>query len=279
MSLYYPPLTWPQTRQIWTNHIKRAKSGNTTIKVDHDTLIAHAESLFNTQESQKESGPVWNGRQIRNAFQSAVALAGFRIQPGQPVILSKEHFEKVSEVSNHFNNYLWHVKRAHNDADMARIGMLRDDGYASFTLPQKSSQQIMIPETYSQQPLSTFGRNVVQGMTSAPIGGGYMPHMAAQQAHQQSYAMSGLNGMAPASYTQTFGTQPQFQQIRQEQQQPVFTTQTHFQQTRQEQQPVFTTQTQFQQTRQEQPQPQPPLGPSPGLFNQQPNQSLPLQAQ
>ena len=261
--------------RIWTNHIKKAKSGNTRIQVDHDALIAHAEILFHTQASQKETGPVWNGRQIRNAFQSAVALAGFRLQPNQPVTLTKEHFEKVSEVSNHFNNYLWRVKRAHNDADLARLGLLRDDGFAPVTLPQTSSQHIMIPEAYSQQPLSTFGRNVGQGMTSAPIGGGFMPNMAAQQGHQQSYAMSGVSGMVPASFTQTFGTQPQFQQTRQEQQ-PVFSTQTHFQQSRQEQQPVFTTQTQFQQTRQEQ---APPLGPSPALFNQQPNQSLPLQAQ
>ncbi len=50
-------------------------------KGDHDTLIAHAEHLFHLQASQKEFGPVWNGRHIRNAFQSAVALAGFRRPP------------------------------------------------------------------------------------------------------------------------------------------------------------------------------------------------------
>lgn len=265
MSLYYPPLTWPQTMRIWTNHIKKAKSGNTRIQVDHDTLISHAENLFHTQASQQETGPVWNGRQIRNAFQSAVALAGFKLQPDQPVILSKEHFEKVSEVSNHFNSYLWRVKRGHSDADMARIHMLRDDGFAPVNLPQTSSQHTMVPEAYTQQPRSAFGRNIVQGMTSAPIGSGFLPNMAAQQAHQQSYTMSGINGMVPASLTQTFGTQPPFQQIHQEQQ-PVFSTQTHFQQTRQEQQqPLFTTQTQFQQTGQEQ---APPLGPASALFNQ-----------
>lgn len=317
LSLYYPPLNWPRTKRIWTNHIKTAISSNTRIQVDHETLIAHAESLFQIQEHQKEYGPVWNGRQIRNAFQSAVALASFRRPLDQPVQLSQEHFEKVSQVSHHFNNYLWRVKRANNDADLARLSLLRDDSFVPATSVHMSSQHVMVPEGYSQQPLSTFGRNVGQGVNPVPVGGGFMPNMIAQQAQPQSYSMTGMNGMGivPASFGQAygtqpqlkptrqeqqqqavFGTQPQFQQTRQEQQQQqqlqqlqqlqqqpsIFNTQTQIQQIRQEQQqPGFSSQTQFQQTRQEQQQQQQPLhGPSPGLYNQQqPNQNLPLQAQ
>lgn len=296
LSLYYPPLNWPRTKRIWTNHIKTATSGNTRIQVDHDTLIAHAESLFQIQSSQNEFGPVWNGRQIRNAFQCAVALASFRRPLDQPIPLGQEHFDKVSKVSHDFNHYLFHVKRANNDADLAKLSMSRYDNYvpAASSMPM-SSQQIVVPEGYSQQqqPMSTFGRNMMQAMTAVPVGGGFMPNMPVfQQAQSQPYSMTGINGgtgMVQASFpAQAFGTQPPLQQMRQEQpqtqppqQQSVFNTQTQFQQIRQEQQqPGFSSQTQFQQIRQQQQQPQQPLlGPSPALYNQQPNQNLPLQAQ
>ena len=292
ISLYYPPLDWAQTRRIWTNHFKKATSGNTSVQVEYDTLIAHAESIFRVQESKKDFGPVWNGRQIRNAFQSAVALAGFGHPPNQSVPLSTEHFDKVSSVCHHFNSYLWRVKRAQTDADLARTSMLRDDGFAPVISAHNSSQYTMNPDSYSQQPLSTFRQNIVQGMPSVPIGGAFMPNMTTQQAQPQPYPMTGMNGMVPAPFSQAYVSQ------QQQQQQPVFSTQTHFQQTHQEQQqqqPAFPTQTQFQQIRQEQQQPdytsqtqfqqirqgqeQPLLRSSSGLYNQAPNQNSSLQAQ
>lgn len=237
ISLYYPPLKWPQTEKIWTSHVKKVMSNNPNVELDQATLLKYAEELFRLQETQKEYGPVWNGRQIRNAFQSALALAEFQTQPNDPIKLAKGHFEKVSNVSNHFNKYLWGVKRAMTDGDVARLGMLRDDNYSYAPVMTTNSAQAAVNtvDNYNQQLRSTFGQNIQRGPTPTPMMGGFMSGMPGQQA-QQMYAM---NSMVPthssqmnfqAQATQPFGGQVQYQQSFQQPQNPQYQQQAVFQQ-------------------------------------------------
>ncbi|PNP44641.1 hypothetical protein THARTR1_11016 [Trichoderma harzianum] len=77
-------------------------------------------------------GTRWNGRQIKNAFQTAIALAdwdhvestGGNLHPDGP-LLKVEHFKKVAQASAHFDNYLIKVRKT--DEQRAREHDIRRD--------------------------------------------------------------------------------------------------------------------------------------------------------
>ncbi|KAK3690240.1 hypothetical protein B0T22DRAFT_481419 [Podospora appendiculata] len=121
MALYYPPWEWKYTKRIWGTHLKKLQASG-LIEVDDQDILEYAETNFEKQAAKcSPVGPVWNGRQIRNAFQSAVALAGFKHQGGK-IRLEREHFERVSKVSNEFNHYVWSIK-CQSDAEKAEMGL------------------------------------------------------------------------------------------------------------------------------------------------------------
>lgn len=102
ISLYYPPLKQEQTQKIWRSHIEKLML-DLRIETDRIDLILCANEIYKRQQDL-QFGPVWYGRQIRNAFQSAVALAGFHANPGERIRLTRKYFQQVFEVSGQFNN-------------------------------------------------------------------------------------------------------------------------------------------------------------------------------
>ncbi|KAK3368859.1 hypothetical protein B0T24DRAFT_341607 [Lasiosphaeria ovina] len=50
-------------------------------------------------------GQRWNGREIRNAFQSALALAEFGLEPGATTTLTPDHFKPIYQASSAFQKY------------------------------------------------------------------------------------------------------------------------------------------------------------------------------
>lgn len=75
IKLYYPPLDQPQTKAIWREFLKRTvnnKKGR--VQADEGEILAWAMNHFNNTSAIKVN---WNGRQIRNAFQTATALAEY----------------------------------------------------------------------------------------------------------------------------------------------------------------------------------------------------------
>lgn len=73
ISLYYAPLSEIQTFEVWAMNLNRLSKSNRDIYVDRSEIEAFA-------RSQWRDGKRWNGRQIRNAFQTAVALAEYEFQ-------------------------------------------------------------------------------------------------------------------------------------------------------------------------------------------------------
>ncbi|KAL2261627.1 hypothetical protein VTK26DRAFT_3746 [Humicola hyalothermophila] len=92
VSLYYPPLSWDQTKAIFEVNIRKLKE----IEEEHESVAADGESegrarprLYIDEGSildyaawhfdvhKKTPEQRWNGRQIRNAFQIAYSLAHF----------------------------------------------------------------------------------------------------------------------------------------------------------------------------------------------------------
>ncbi|KKP04181.1 hypothetical protein THAR02_03699 [Trichoderma harzianum] len=116
VSLYYPPLDLKSTVDIFKTNLERIK------KQKGDSLKAKDKSIERFAEKHYRSNKAhvrWNGRQIRNAFHIAVALAeneameesGTSGNDKKPprATLSTRHFRKVQDTSAGFDNYLTSV--------------------------------------------------------------------------------------------------------------------------------------------------------------------------
>lgn len=74
-------------------------------------------------------------RQIRNAFQTAVALAEFEAHgeeaggTKQDPELTERHFQRVADASQEFDNYLRSTLGGQTDADVARLEQTRVDDF------------------------------------------------------------------------------------------------------------------------------------------------------
>ncbi|TVY86811.1 ATPase family AAA domain-containing protein 3B [Lachnellula willkommii] len=78
----------------------------------------------------------WNGREIRNAFQTAVALAEYRFaeiqdkEPGEKASLELEDFEKVCEMTGAFKEYLTSLTGL-DEAGRSKLDQSRNDSFQS----------------------------------------------------------------------------------------------------------------------------------------------------
>jgi len=115
IALRYPLLDLAGTRMVWKNNIAWVTT-RPDLVVDEQDLLQYAEELYSRQ--QKRDGAAWNGREIRNAFQSAVALAQFRLGAGSEARLNRDHFESVCESHNGFDKVMRDVN-LNTDADAA----------------------------------------------------------------------------------------------------------------------------------------------------------------
>ncbi|KAJ2984565.1 hypothetical protein NUW58_g5996 [Xylaria curta] len=115
ISLYYPPLDRKSTLQIfqknWDRINTRYKEAGRVIDIDTAEITEFAIDYF---ENNREGR--WNGRQIRNAFQSALALAELdasgtddfldESDNNRPVVLGRKSFDTVAKAYKGFIDYL-----------------------------------------------------------------------------------------------------------------------------------------------------------------------------
>ncbi|KAL4947647.1 hypothetical protein BDW69DRAFT_109890 [Aspergillus filifer] len=138
LSIFYPKLDLPSTRQIWENNLETAKENlskqNLRLIYEKDEILSFAEEHFKRLCRSKKRLRTWNGRQIRNAFQTAVAIAKYetsRVANATPnlVILSEKQFKIVADIAENFDTYLNTLHNGKNDADLAKGAQLRVDDY------------------------------------------------------------------------------------------------------------------------------------------------------
>ena len=116
MSFFYPKLNLKTTLEIWKKNLDRTrKTWAENIEIDpeeREKILAFAEDHFKESEKMKTT---WNGRQIRNGFQTAIALAEYEVHKARKRFKMAEdpvprleawQFEKVAEASKHFDEYL-----------------------------------------------------------------------------------------------------------------------------------------------------------------------------
>ncbi|KAI9712426.1 MAG: hypothetical protein M1820_001639 [Bogoriella megaspora] len=103
----YPRLDNDKRARIWNSFFTKLK----TEHIDKIYVSENAkEYVLNNEEVHARE---WNGREIRNAFQTAAALAEYeayedrenRVE-GQKIEIRKEHFQQVMNMSKKFSNYM-----------------------------------------------------------------------------------------------------------------------------------------------------------------------------
>ncbi|CAI6014222.1 unnamed protein product [Clonostachys chloroleuca] len=135
MSVLYPRLDLDRTQKLFDVFLRKIKEEQRKSGVSMFDIKSKEISRFgkSNHRSLKKSGfNTWNGRQIRNAFQTAIALVEYgvsQMQPGDPKpSLGKKHFEVVVEGSRQFDEYLMRTLQG-RDADIAIRDQWRDDTF------------------------------------------------------------------------------------------------------------------------------------------------------
>ena len=168
LSLYYPRLNRHTSIAIWKNHLlqiqKEMKEEKKKFEIDKRDIVTYARSHYKELETQ--GMPPWNGRQIRNAFQTAMALAEFHAKGSVPR-LSSEQFKKVAATSREFENYLKNVWGGRNDAELARQDQIRID---EITAEQLRSGQFFIQQAPPQRLRRSSTANIFGGKKGSASG-------------------------------------------------------------------------------------------------------------
>ena len=176
LHLYYPPLGREQSRSIWQVNIKRLKESkkrrNEHIRIDADEILDYAIHHFDL--AMKKKRQVWNGRQIKNSFQTASALAEYEAYEAQQYLdptgledrpvqthLRVEHFKVVARASMEFDDYL---QKTHGVSPslMARNQSLRSDDWDSHNTTPIYRQRQRAPLSASASSLSASRLTQVQ---------------------------------------------------------------------------------------------------------------------
>lgn len=179
ISLYYAPLSESQTFEVWAMNLNRLSKSNRNIYVDRSEIEAFAKNHW-------KDGKRWNGRQIRNAFQTAVALAEYEFQekcqkcektgdkpPFRPMLEDK-HFKAVAKTSAEFDDYLQSVMGGQTHEQKAQMFEMRNDTYdpeRGMETPsgkKHSYQRAVRPSRPSEQPPVRESENLAKQTATPP---------------------------------------------------------------------------------------------------------------
>lgn len=128
ISLYYPKLDKDTTFEIWDMNLqllKRKTKG--LIDIDEKGIKEFYKKRWKVTTERKSRR--WNGRQIKNAFQTALALANWEFHEKKsdkferPHLVAS-HFKQVAKTSDHFDDYLLDIHGEGIDSDDDVFGVI-----------------------------------------------------------------------------------------------------------------------------------------------------------
>lgn len=132
ISLYYPPLDQESTKKVFELNLEmieeRMRNKNREIEIKKEKIIAFAGDYWVYHRNAR-----WNGRQIRNACQTALALAEFEahggsaMNPNAIVKLKPKHIIKVAESYLEFTEYLIDLYGTDDSRRAMESGLRRHD--------------------------------------------------------------------------------------------------------------------------------------------------------
>lgn len=135
MSLYYADLDEESTFRVWKMNMNRLERSDRGIYVNREQIEQFAMDHWRDSEESRR----WNGRQIRNAFQTAIALAEYdfhaeckrREEIGETPLrkpsLEPRHFKSVAQTSAEFGDYLQSVMGGQSHKQKAQTREVRSD--------------------------------------------------------------------------------------------------------------------------------------------------------
>ncbi|KAL8780134.1 MAG: hypothetical protein Q9213_006618 [Squamulea squamosa] len=161
ISLYFPVLDRKATMKVFNINLAGLKADNNNYDLDEDGIRRWAEDTFVGASEDSR----WNGRQIRNAFQTAVALAeydqdqvtriffeaGHSIPPNMRTKVTDKHFQKVAEAASLFTK----DRLGPWPKTTAIIIWILALGFQAATTESKRLQPDMNPEIHNYQSTRT----------------------------------------------------------------------------------------------------------------------------
>ncbi|KAK8061853.1 P-loop containing nucleoside triphosphate hydrolase [Apiospora phragmitis] len=110
VQLYYPEFTDHQRQKVWQTFIdklERDRKGYMRLNMASKEYI----------EQINKSNLKWNGREIRNAFQTAVSLAEYDAEKDAEgtILVTDQHLRAVVELSKDFKDYLQELHSGDED--------------------------------------------------------------------------------------------------------------------------------------------------------------------
>lgn len=149
VALQYPRIRRKETVEIWEKLLQRIKKDNeiaeVKIKFKKDELLRFAKDHYKEHEDTEST---WNGRQIRNAFHTAIALGQYerlrKIEDATKgnadpdnstgfIKLKVENFKSIADTASDFDTYISSFMKT--GADRAYDGRYRND-YHDTQMPQ-----------------------------------------------------------------------------------------------------------------------------------------------
>ncbi|KKY30417.1 putative atpase aaa+ type core [Diaporthe ampelina] len=154
VALEYPAIDEDSTREIWSKMLQRINQDNERaemkIPFNEKTLMKFAKNHY---RSHQRNGTTWNGRQIRNAFQTAIGIGQYeRLKKideaeaqGRPpdrssryIRLTLASFETVAETTSDFEKYITRTRG--DDRERAAAHEFRRDEHSREPPPPKAKE-------------------------------------------------------------------------------------------------------------------------------------------
>ena len=124
--LHYPAFADSERQQIWNTSFRKLSEERQDVKVGPG-LMEYA------LENQSVLDLKWNGREIRNAFNTIVALAEFDAEKKRiagkaaaQIVLERSHLVQVVKMSEEFKRYMKST-RGLDESALAKALKIRDD--------------------------------------------------------------------------------------------------------------------------------------------------------
>lgn len=223
VSLHYPALDREQTEAVFKLNLKfirdRFDKDKRKIRIERTDIIESALDYFDQNPKAR-----WNGRQIRNACQTALALAEFKAQggshkkildPDAEVHLAVENVQIVSKAYLDFTKYLRHLYGAWEGERAKELGLRAREG-GRHHLPEQRfgvsadvSQPVGLAQgqMLSNMPPDSFTPTQGHPYPSAPAPG--QPVYTIHQPGVATYYGTNLTPTVPAGNFVSYGNPAQ----------------------------------------------------------------------
>ncbi|KAH3941542.1 hypothetical protein HBH98_122000 [Parastagonospora nodorum] len=138
ISLFYPNFDKETTIQVWKTFIKQAKKKLDSEGRKNVTVASSEIKKFAKAHWEENPKARWNGRQIRNAFHTAVAMAEFQAREKETdegydankdvkITIGREQFEKIAKTAKEFDIYMKDTLGDTYDGKASRTGMRKKE--------------------------------------------------------------------------------------------------------------------------------------------------------